>query len=149
MHARAVFLVLGLATLGGCGLRNLGESCPPGPPGDFLCLPARCEKDAKVCVECLNDGDCARADPWDRPKCMPGKPASEGGDGLPFCKHFSDRPTCSIQGTALLCFPGKCHPDAGLCVECMEDKDCPSQRPKCDPGVSPDFLPFCREDTSN
>jgi hypothetical protein len=135
-------------TLVGCGLRNLGESCVPGPVGDFLCAPTRCDEKASVCVECLKDIDCLRQDPWDRPKCMPGIPESEGGDGLPFCKHYADRGSCSLPGEALLCAPGKCAPDAGVCVDCLQDSDCPKAKPKCDPGVSPDFLPFCRAETA-
>src|SRR4051812_5006660 len=84
-----------LVMLSGCGLRNVGESCIAGPIGDFMCLPTRCDKDAKVCVECVGDGDCFLQDPWDRPKCIKGIPKSEGGDGLNFCKHVSDRGTCN------------------------------------------------------
>ncbi|MBI5493593.1 MAG: hypothetical protein HY904_01120 [Deltaproteobacteria bacterium] len=114
-----------------------GDDIPVRMPDDPIVGP--------VCAECWNDLDCLATDPWDRPKCMPPVPVNEGGDGLPYCKHISDHPACNDQ-VAFTCLPGKCHPDLGVCVECTEDKDCPSDKPKCDATVEPDKIPFCRED---
>lgn len=139
-----------LVVIAGCGIRNLGESCPFGPAGDFLCGPGVCghdpeHEDQGICVECLNDLDCLKVDAFDRPRCIKGLPPSEGGDGLPFCKHITDHPSCDLPGVgAAVCGPNKCHPDAGVCVECLKDGDCPPDRKVCDPGSAPDFLPFCR-----
>lgn len=146
----ALAVCISAATLAaGCGLRNLGESCPPGPVGEFICAPGHCDTGSETCVECLTDLDCFKDDPFDRPRCEPAIPRSEGGDGRPFCHHITDHPSCTLPGSDLLCKPGQCHPDAGVCVECLEDGDCPSNRPKCDPGVAPDNLPFCREKTDS
>jgi len=140
-----------VASLAGCGLRNLGEDCPKGPAGDFLCAPGVCGRAPEVvdeawgiCVECINDLDCLKKDAFDRPRCIHGLPPSEGGDGLPFCKHIADHPSCSLPGGAALCLPNQCHPDAGVCVECLKDGDCPPDRKTCDPGLAPDFISFCR-----
>jgi hypothetical protein len=138
----------GLYGASSCGIRNLGESCniPGGPVGDVFCAPGRCDPDKQVCVECVNDMDCLPRDPLDRPKCMKGLSLGEGGDNLPFCKHYADHGACGYPGVgAVICAPGKCHPDAGVCVDCLEDGDCPPDKPTCDPGVPPDNLPFCRK----
>ncbi|MEW5848764.1 MAG: hypothetical protein AB2A00_08115 [Myxococcota bacterium] len=92
-----------LALSAGCGIRNLGETCFPSPESiygpdrfsaekpptgeDIPCAPGRCHPDLKVCVECLDDNDCARKDIFDRPICNDPIPVNEGGDGLPFCTY--------------------------------------------------------------
>jgi hypothetical protein len=147
LKPRITLLVSSLAlwaVTSACGIRNLGEACPEGVAGDLLCAPGRCDPKALVCVQCLEDLDCFKDDPLDRPRCMPAIPLSEGGDGLPFCKTFADHPSCGLPGSEVLCTPGQCHPEAGVCVDCLEDKDCPGDRPVCDQGVPPDNLPFCR-----
>lgn len=95
-----------------------------------------CEPETRICVECIEDGNC----PGARPLCNTETFVCEG------CRNDSDcpsnRPTCDeFTKTCIECssaadcaFPEPiCDPVSRACVECASNSDCPSFNPFCTP----------------
>lgn len=117
------------ASCGGAGL--FGDNCSlGGKKCEFGCA------QNLGCVDCQSDGDCPQAEPF----CILGK-----------CGECFDANDCAVNEA---CYPREheclpvcnsnadcadvhdahiCDPDTGACVGCIDDTDCPGDKPICEP----------------
>lgn len=133
LQAIAVVSLLGAGALlpVACGTDGPGGPCAR----DGKACNALCDSDLG-CVECTGDGDCGAAAPF----CVTGHCEECAGPGdcgtaqacypeknecEPACGANAD---CNDEGKANLC-----DLDTGACVECIDDTNCPGDKPICSP----------------
>jgi len=95
----------------------------------------RCDTGTHACVECLGDGDCGGGEPYcdvASRRCVECQGnANCGGGEVCDAATGSCRPGCTSSAD---CSPADgtpyCAP-RGVCVECLESANCPSDEPAC------------------
>jgi hypothetical protein len=117
------------ALSGACVACTHDEQCPA--------TRARCDAALHRCVQCGIDGDCKaeeRCEPTTR-RCVTRCQSLTGcNSSAPFCEL--DRGFCVRCKTKVECSiisdGHECDDANGMCVECVNDGHCPSEKPRCD-----------------